>query len=257
MSYVSSLLSSTSGSAASSTKSSSSGTSSLGMDAFLQLLVTQLQYQDPLSPMDDKEFVAELAQFSSLEQLTEINTGIDKLSTQGKEQQMLGAVNFIGKTIEATGSAVSLADSKASSVTFTLPEDATTCMVNVLDSSKNIVRTVDIGATKAGSVDFAWDGKDYNGNKLADGQYQVAVTAANVSGDVLKVTSTMSGTVTGITQVSGTYYLDIGNGRNVAFTDITNVVNPSSASSTAESAAGSATESATGSTTDSGAGSSS
>ena len=201
------------------------------MDAFLQLLVTQLQYQDPLSPMDDKEFVAELAQFSSVEQLTEINSGIDKLSTQGKEQEMLGAVNFIGKTIEASGNAVSLTDGDATAVTFTLPEDASTCLVNVLDSTGNIVRTVDLGASKAGSVDFTWDGKDYDGNTLDDGQYQVSVTAANAAGDALKVTSTMTGTVTGITQVSGTYYLDIGNGRNVAFTDITNVVNSSSASS--------------------------
>ena len=231
MSYVSSLLASTSASTASSTSSSSSSTSSLGMDAFLQLLVTQLQYQDPLSPMDDKEFVAELAQFSSVEQLTEINSGIDKLSTQGKEQEMLGAVNFIGKTIEASGNAVSLTDGDATAVTFTLPEDASTCLVNVLDSTGNIVRTVDLGASKAGSVDFTWDGKDYDGNTLDDGQYQVSVTAANAAGDALKVTSTMTGTVTGITQVSGTYYLDIGNGRNVAFTDITNVVNSSSASS--------------------------
>ena len=99
MSYVDSLLSATSGSSASSTTSSS--TSGLGMDAFLQLLVTQLQYQDPLDPMDDKEFVAELAQFSSLEQLTEINSGIEGLSTLTQEQQMIGAVNFIGKTIDA------------------------------------------------------------------------------------------------------------------------------------------------------------
>lgn len=230
MSYVSSLLSTTSGSSASST-ASKSGTSTLGMDAFLQLLVTQLQYQDPLSPMDDKEFVAELAQFSSLEQLTEINTGIDNLSTIGQEQQLLGAVNFIGKTIEANGTAVSLTGGEASAVTFTLPEDATTCLVNVLDSAGSIVRTVDLGATKAGEVEFTWDGKDYDGTVMDDGQYQVAVTAANADGDTMKVSSTMTGTVAGITQVNGTYYLDIGNGRNVAFTDITNVVNSSSASS--------------------------
>ena len=155
MSYVDSLLSSTAASTASSTASSSSTTSGLGMDAFLQLLVTQLQYQDPLSPMDDKEFVAELAQFSSLEQLTEINSGIDKLSSIGQEQQLLGAVNFIGKTIEATGTAVSLSEGEATAVTFSLPEDAATCLVNVLDSAGSIVRTVDLGATTAGDVEFA------------------------------------------------------------------------------------------------------
>lgn len=233
MSYVDSLLSSTSSSSASSTTDSSS-TSSLGMDAFLQLLVTQLQYQDPLDPMDDKEFVAELAQFSSLEQLTEINSGIEDLTSLTQEQQLIGAVNFIGKTIEATGSAISLEDGEASSVSFTLTEDASTCLVNVLDSSGEIVRTVDLGATTAGEVEFQWDGKDYDGNTLDDGQYTVAVTATNEDGDVLTVTSTMTGTVEGIQQVSGTYYLDIGGGRYVAFTDITNVVSDSSTTTSSE-----------------------
>ena len=223
MSYVDSLLSATSGSSASSTTSSS--TSGLGMDAFLQLLVTQLQYQDPLDPMDDKEFVAELAQFSSLEQLTEINSGIEGLTSLGQEQQMIGAVNFIGKTIEASGTAVSLEDGEATAVTFSLPEDASTCLVNILDSAGSIVRTVDLGGTAAGDVEFTWDGKDYDGNVQDDGQYQVSVTATNADGEVMKVSTTMTGLVEGIQQVSGSYYLDIGGGRYVAFTDITNVVN--------------------------------
>ncbi len=229
MSYVDSLLSSTSGSSASSTTSKSS--SGLGMDAFLQLLVTQLQYQDPLSPMDDKEFVAELAQFSSLEQLTEINSGVEGLSKLTQEQQMIGAVNFIGKTIDATGTAVSVEDGKATSVTFTLPEDANTCMVNILDSSKNIVRTVDVGAKTAGEVEFQWDGKDYDGAAVEDGQYQVAVTATNADGDPMKVSTTMRGKVVGIQQVNGSYYLDIGGGRYAAFTDISNVENETSTTS--------------------------
>ncbi|EKO39475.1 MAG: flagellar hook capping protein [Solidesulfovibrio magneticus str. Maddingley MBC34] len=229
MSYVDSLLSATSGSSASSTTGKSSN--GLGMDAFLQLLVTQLQYQDPLSPMDDKEFVAELAQFSSLEQLTEINSGIEGLSSLTQEQQMIGAVNFIGKTIDATGTAVSVEDGKATSVTFTLPEDANTCLINILDSSKNIVRTVDVGAKTAGEVEFQWDGKDYDGNAVEDGQYQVAVTATNADGDAMKVSSTMTGKVVGIQQVNGSYYLDIGGGRYVAFTDISNVENDTSTTS--------------------------
>lgn len=229
MSYVSSLLASNSTSTTSTTSSSS--TSSLGQDAFLQLLVTQLQYQDPLSPMDDKEFVAELAQFSSLEQLTEINTGIENLSSQNETQQLMGAVNFIGKTIEATGNAVSLSDGTATSVTFTLPSDAETCLVNVLDSSGTVVRTVDLGATSAGEVEFTWDGKDYDGNVMDDGQYQVAVTATDADSNVMTVTSTMTGTVVGVQQESGSYYLNIGNDRYVAFTDITNVINDTSSSS--------------------------
>ena len=113
-------------------------------------------------------------------------------------------------------------------MTFTLPEDAATCIVNVLDSSGEIVRTVDLGATAAGEVEFTWDGMDYDGNTMDDGLYQVAVTATNADGDTLTVTSTMTGTVVGIEQIDGTYYLNIGDDRYVEFTDITNVVDSSS-----------------------------
>jgi flagellar basal-body rod modification protein FlgD len=226
-SYVSSLL----GTDTSTSTTSSSGTSSLGQDAFLQLLVTQLEYQDPLDPMDDQDFVAELATFSSLEQLTEINTGIDSLISVGEQQEMIGAVNFIGKTVEATGTALSLSSGTATAVTFTLPDDAATCIVNVLDSSGDIVRTVDMGATAAGDVEFTWDGKDYDGNTCDDGLYQIAVTATDADGNTETVTSTMTGTVSGIEQVDGSYYLNIGDDRYVEFTDIVNVVDESSSSS--------------------------
>lgn len=69
----------------------------------MKLLVEQLKVQDPLNPMDDKEFVAQLSQFSSLEQLTNISTGVSSLATIGNQQVALGAVGFIGKTVKATG----------------------------------------------------------------------------------------------------------------------------------------------------------
>jgi flagellar basal-body rod modification protein FlgD len=244
-SYVSSILGTDT---STSTTSSSSSTSSLGMDAFLQLLVTQLEYQDPLDPMDDKEFVAELAQFSSLEQLTEINSGIDSLIEVGQEQEMIGAVNFMGKTVEATGTALSLDSGTATDVTFTLPDDAATCIVNVLDSSGDIVRTVDLGATAAGDVTFTWDGMDYDGNVCDDGLYQIAVTATDADGNTLTVTSTMTGTVSGIKQVDGTYYLDIGDDRYVQFTDIVNVVDDTSSSSSDSSSSDSSSSSSDSST---------
>jgi len=225
MSYVSSLLGSSSASNSTSSTSSSS-TSSLGQDAFLQLLVTQLEYQDPLNPMDDKDFVAELAQFSSLEQLTEINSGIDGLKSIGEEQEMIGAVNFMGKTVDATGTALYLSNGSATGVTFTLPDNSATCLVNVLDSSGDIVRTVDMGETAAGEVNFTWDGKDYDGNICDDGLYQIAVTATDADGNTETVTSTMTGTVCGVKQSSGTYYLNIGGNRYVEFSDITNVQTP-------------------------------
>ena len=78
----------------------------LGKDAFLKLLVTQLQHQDPLNPLDDKEFIAQLAQFSSLEQMNNISEGITSLVKKTQEQDMLNSVNYIGKEVTASGHSV-------------------------------------------------------------------------------------------------------------------------------------------------------
>ena len=119
--------------------------------------------------------------------------GLGALAVLGQELALLVTPDTgpMGKTIEATGTAVSLSEGTATKVSFTLAEDSETCIVNVLDSSGEIVRTVDLGATAAGTVDFTWDGKDYDGNTCDDGLYQVAVTATNADGDTLTVSSTM------------------------------------------------------------------
>ena len=83
--------------------SSSTGGSDLGKEEFLQLLVTQFQYQDPLNPMEDKEFIAQLAQFSSLEQNMQMNENLENLLSLQQQQTVIGAANYIGKTVSARG----------------------------------------------------------------------------------------------------------------------------------------------------------
>ena len=92
----------------------------LGKDAFLKLLVTQLQNQDPLNPLDDKEFIAQLAQFSSLEQMTNISSGITSLTEKTAQQDMLSAVNYIGKEVTAEGSELTKGENYVTPVYFTL-----------------------------------------------------------------------------------------------------------------------------------------
>ena len=74
--------------------------SSLGKDAFLQILITQLQNQDPTSPMDDKEFISQMAQFSSLEQMQNMTTAMENLLSSQQETQLLSYTNFIGKEVK-------------------------------------------------------------------------------------------------------------------------------------------------------------
>lgn len=214
---------------------SSSGNSDLGKDAFLQLLVTQLSNQDPLNPMEDKEFVAELSQFSSLEQLTNLNEGMDNLIKATERQDMISAVSFMGKEVTASGDALSKKNGKVSELSFDLTEDASAVLVNIIDESGNIVRTEDIGALNAGTHNFTWDGLDYVGNEVDDGLYAAAVAAETMNGKIMLVSTEVSGLVEGIENDNGQYLLKLDNGRSVDFLSITNVKDSSAATAADES----------------------
>ncbi len=201
-----------------------SGKSDLGKEDFLNLLVEQLKNQDPLNPMEDKEFTAQLANFSSLEQLTEINEGIGNLTQGSQRQEMLSAVSFIGKKIMSSGEGLSKKGDDISTMSFTLGEQAVNVYVNVFDSNGNIVKTIEMGAMQAGTYDVDWDGTDYNGKEVADGIYHVAMAAENDNGEPILVNTEVSGVVKGVNVHSGTYWLELEDGREVNLLLVTNVV---------------------------------
>jgi len=204
----------------------------LGKQDFLNLLVKQLQYQDPLNPMDDKDFVAQLAQFSSLEQLTNISTGIDSLIKAQGRQEMMNAVGFIGKEVKATGDTLSKSGTSTSKLYYTLPGDAASVTINVMDANGNIVRSEPKGAQTAGEHSFAWDGKDYNGKKVDDGYYSVGITTARSDGKSMMVSTSVTGIVSGVTtDTNGQYVLSMTDGRLVPFTDIQGIVTPAGSAS--------------------------
>ena len=207
------------------------GSSSLGKDAFLTLLVTQMKYQDPLNPTSDKEFLAQLAQFTSLEQLTNLNSGMDKLNAAQGRQDMIGAVSFIGKEVKAKGDSLSKAGDKISTLYFDLSEAASKVTVNVFDDNGNIVKTEELGAKASGTQTYKWDGKDWNGNVLPDGVYHVGVGAENLSGKPILTSLKVTGTITGMSNENGSYLLRTSDGRQVYFTDIEEVVNTTSTGS--------------------------
>ncbi len=199
--------------------------SSLGKDDFLKLLVTQMKQQDPLNPMDDKEYVAQLAQFSSLEQLTNISTGITDLKTSMGQQTQLSAVGFIGKTVKSNGYKVSKEGDSISALSYTLPDQAANVTMNIMDANGNIVRAIDMGAKSAGDQQFQWNGKDDSGTTVADGLYAVGITATDGSGNGMMVTSSVTGRVTGTAMNNGVFQLKLSDGRSVNFTDVQEVLN--------------------------------
>ena len=201
----------------------------LGKDDFLELLVVQLQNQDPLNPLDDKEFIAQLAQFSSLEQMTNVAAGIESLTATVARQDSLSAVSYIGKDVVAEGNTVSKLDSGITPVYFTLGEAAATVSVNVYDQNNNIVQTQTLNSMQAGEYTFSWDGLDYNGREAGNGQYKVYFAAVDGNDKAVLVDTEVVGTISGVSKTTDGISFRLSDGRTVGFDDISMVTQASSA----------------------------
>ena len=205
----------------------------LGKEAFLKLLVTQLQNQDPLNPLDDKEFIAQLAQFSSLEQMTNISNGITALTEKTTQQDMLSAVNYIGKEVTASGDAMTKAGTSVTPVYFTLSDTASAVYANVYDANNNLVRTEKFTSMQAGEFEYTWDGQDYNGKDADSGQYNVYFSAESPTGAAVFVDTEVSGTITALEQGDdGETFFRLSDGRKISFSDIKKVVQPATTTTT-------------------------
>jgi flagellar basal-body rod modification protein FlgD len=199
----------------------------LGKDDFLTLLLTQLQNQDPLNPTDSTEYTAQLAQFSSLEQLHNVNTNLEYIQLYQASLNNAQAVSFIGKEILAFGDAVQLQDGAASECQFELSADAGGVVVNIYDSAGNFVKAVEQGAMDAGRQSVVWDGTDQYGNQVADGDYTFEVMAVDANDQDVEAVTYSSGIVDGVTFIQGTTYFLIGN-QKIPIGDIVEVVQPDS-----------------------------
>jgi flagellar basal-body rod modification protein FlgD len=195
---------------------------SLDKDAFLKLLTTQLQNQDPLNPTDSTEFTAQLAQFSSLEQLSNINSTLSTLELYQASSNNAQAVGFIGKDIVATGHSIEMKSGQPVSCDYELPAAAKRVVVTIYDATGNFVRDYDQSALAAGKQSLTWDGRDRNGNTVADGAYTFEVQAVDAQGAKLNVATFSKGTVTGVTFEDGITYLITGRNKT-AIGDVTQV----------------------------------
>lgn len=197
----------------------------MGQDSFLKLLVAQLTHQDPMNPMEDTEMTGQLAEFSSLEQLTSINEGIQTLGKAQERTDMLTAVSFIGKNVKAQGYNISKDEGKVSKIFYGTGEALGAVKINIYDKDGAIVRTEMLGAKQPGNYEYEWDGKDSKGNLLPDGTYSVGILGEDVNGKPVMVRTEMSGEVTGIVNENGQSFLRLKDGRYVSFANVTEVVN--------------------------------
>lgn len=181
----------------------------IGKDAFLKLLVVQLQNQDPLSPMNSTEFVAQLAQFSSLEGIRNLGVSMDGVAASMASMQNLGTSSLIGRQILAEGNAIEYAGGPVV-FGYGLDESAASVTLGIYDATGKVVRQIDRGPASYGDHVVTWDGKDNNGLPVPSGPYTFSVQATNASNEKVRAVPYISGVVSAITMDDGTASLIVG-----------------------------------------------
>jgi flagellar basal-body rod modification protein FlgD len=213
-------------SAASALAGTAASTAILGKDDFLKLLVQQLQHQDPLDPMKGTEFAAQLAQFSSVEQLSNINENLQaSLNANGVLTQSINnamATTFIGKEVRAKTDNIGYNGSGTVKLGYNLPSEAGSVTIQILDSQNNIVRTVHGMPTGTGDHEYEWDGKNDDGTQLAAGTYKLKIVAADAKGSTIGASGYVFGKVQSVRYKStGTVFVI--NDQEILLANITEI----------------------------------
>jgi flagellar basal-body rod modification protein FlgD len=175
----------------------SSVNGALGKEDFLNLLVTQLRYQNPVNPMSNEDLIAQTAQFSSLEQMQILNENVKSLIGIQESSSKTAALNLIGKQVVVEDTTISLSGVSPVSLSYSLSEDAYVA-IDIHGSDGNSIMTIDVGGQLAGQHSLIWDGLDEEGVRLPDGDYTYEVSAVNGDGVEVEASENVSGIVDGI-----------------------------------------------------------
>lgn len=149
----------------------------LGKDQFLNLLVAQLNNQNPLEPQGNGEFIAQLAQFSTVEGVEKLNSSMETILSGYQSSQALQASSLVGRKVIVPVDKAVVDTSESFKASAVLPTSSSNVYVNVYDSAGAVVNRINLGEQKAGSVSFIWDGKDSSGNVMKPGTYRFEAQA--------------------------------------------------------------------------------
>lgn len=188
-------------------------------DQFLTMLIAQIQYQDPLNPMEAGEFTSQLAQLSSVEELQKVNKNLGYLQLYMASINNSQALGFIGKEIMASGNSVYWDGETAPDINYILNNDASNVVVNIFNAAGRFVASIQAGAQDEGRQDIPWNGVDIKGESLPPGVYNFKITASDTIGNPVDAITMRSGSVDGITFEGGITYVTV-QGQNIPIGDI-------------------------------------
>lgn len=160
----------------------------------MTLFLAQLQNQDPTNPMDSSQLAAQLAQFTTVQELDQANTYLGNLQQYSTAINNAEITSLVGKDVTAQRSEIDVSSGSGTALSYTLPE-AATVTVTIKDSNGNTVNTLNVGSENAGTYTVPWDCTDSSGSTVSDGAYTVTVTATTSGGTSSTIQPYVTGTV--------------------------------------------------------------
>ena len=194
----------------------------LGQDAFLKLMTAQMKNQDPFKPMESGEFLGQIAQFSTVSGIQQMNQSLSGLSTALTSNQTLQAANLVGHGVMVDDDSAYLFAEGGLSGSAAL-EASGAIAVDIVDSSGQVVRRLDLGTQSAGDVSFTWDGNDESGARMPEGRYTVKATALS-GGESAALDTQVLGMVSSVTLGSSGLSLNLYGMDPVALSAVREIV---------------------------------
>jgi flagellar basal-body rod modification protein FlgD len=175
----------------------------LGKDAFLKLLVAQMENQDPLNPQSNEEFIAQLSQFTQVEQLLNLNDNFDSLYMAMNSVNNTSMTQLLGKDVVYVGDTFGYAGEDSVKLHYDSEEATSTSNMTIYDQDGSVVYSGSVGPLKQGEGFVEWDGKDVNGAVVPDGEYRFVIDGQSPDGETIAITELMVGTIDGMSFTNG------------------------------------------------------
>ncbi|MBW2599841.1 MAG: flagellar hook assembly protein FlgD [Deltaproteobacteria bacterium] len=192
----------------------------MGKDDFLKMMIAQLQHQDPLNPLDGTDFTAQLAQFSSLEQLSNMNAQLEILGLYQTSLNNAQSISLIGKEVTARGNIVKVDGAASADLAYNLSGEAEKVVVSIYDEAGNLVDTLELGSQQEGDNSVTWDCSG-----VASGNYIFEISASDANGDVVSAYTMITGKVTEVSFEEGSPLLSV-DGQDIPLGNVISVNEP-------------------------------
>ena len=181
----------------------------LDKEAFLKLLVTQLQNQDPTNSMDTKDMLAQMSQLSTTEQIMNMSTSFQNMIDSQMNMNKMQAASIVGKNVVVENNVVNLSDGRSENIYFSVDKESP-IVVEIYDSNDKVIKREDLGIKSAGGYPYLWDGKDNSGVSMADGSYKIKVFSY-LNGQKTEISPIDGGKAQAVQFLDKKYYVIVNN----------------------------------------------